>query len=43
MEQDGERRTGVGGETVGDEAVIVGQIGTAVDHVTRWTIRSSTR
>jgi hypothetical protein len=40
MEQDGERRTGVGGETVGDEVVVVGQIGTVVDHVTRWITKN---
>jgi hypothetical protein len=35
MEQDGERGTGAGREPVEDEGVVVGQIGTTVDHVRR--------
>jgi hypothetical protein len=35
MGQDCERGTGVGGELVGDEEVVVGQTGISVNHVRR--------
>jgi hypothetical protein len=41
MEQDCERGTGVGGELVGDEGVVVGQTGISVNHVRGWIATTS--